>query len=215
MRALSIVRWVIVGLLIAAAVVPAAAAAVRGWTFVAVQDEAMAPTYGDGELLVLRPPTGGEYFAVGEVVTADSGEGQMIGRVAGVGDDGTFDLQLLTSDSGEVVAVAPVYIDAVVEYHISSEFSLLVQWPTRIALIVIALALALLPPRPRSGRARSRRGNPLPRPATAAYEGASATNEFVQREREAEMLDREQDFSPYADSGSATRRAHRAPSRDE
>lgn len=156
MRTISIVRWIIVGVLTLALAIPALAVSVGGRLIVEVDGESMTPTYQVGDVILVREPSASD-LVVGNVVTAIDGNGDYYThRILTVNDDGSVSLKGDGNSAADPGTVSLEQLRGVVEMHLGQPWAMLViqlqQWPLRICLLAVILGFALLPLRSRRGR---------------------------------------------------------------
>ncbi|MFD1714721.1 signal peptidase I [Amnibacterium flavum] len=182
MRTISIVRWIIVGVLTLALAIPALAVSVGGRLIVEVDGESMTPTYQVGDIILVREPTEAD-LVVGNVVTAIDGNGDYYThRILTVNDDGSVSLKGDGNAAADPGSVTLDQLRGVVELHLGQPWAMLViqlqQWPLRICLLAIILGFALLPLRSRRGGAAAPDAvpaAPAPAPVVEAAPAAIAS----------------------------------------
>lgn len=148
-RALSLTRWVVVGLVLAALVVPAAFTFVTGLRIVAVDGESMTPTYQMGDVVLIGAPAPDDLHT-DQVVTVQSPDGSLYThRVIKVDDDGMLQLKGDGNSVADPVPVNPDTVVGVVRGHLAQPAAGILQFvltlPARISLALVAVALVFLP----------------------------------------------------------------------
>ncbi|WP_394685216.1 signal peptidase I [uncultured Microbacterium sp.] len=147
-RVLSSIRWVLVGLLLAAMLAPAVYSALTQTQFVSIEGASMAPTYEIGDLVVMAPPTPAD-FTPGHVVTVRSSDGSLYThRIVSI-DDAQATLKGDGNTSPDPHSVPFSDVVGAVVGHISQPWAtpmaLLLQWPVRIFVALFIIGLVVLP----------------------------------------------------------------------
>ena len=145
---LSSIRWVVVGLLLAAMLTPAVYSALTHTQFISIEGASMAPTYEIGDLVVMAPPTPAD-FAPGHVVTVRSSDGSLYThRIVSV-DDGQATLKGDGNTSPDPRSIPFNDVVGAVVGHIgqpwATPMTLLLQWPVRIFVALFVIGLVILP----------------------------------------------------------------------
>ncbi|MFD1714734.1 signal peptidase I [Amnibacterium flavum] len=188
MRVLNLLRWVLLSVLIAVLALPAIIVTASNLTVVEVDGLSMAPTYGIGDVVTIRPPQSGDFVA-GTVVTVKDGDSERYThRIVSVEDDGRLILRGDANDFNDTDPVDPGKVVGVVAHHFTGIWATLIMqlqsWPLRLCVLAMILGLIFIPmagqaPAPSSRRAeeempeRPRRE----RPAKAAKVDAPVASE--------------------------------------
>lgn len=148
-RKLNLLRWVAIGVLSAALVLPAAYLLIGGRTVVAIDGGSMMPTFYRGSVVV-DAPVAEDDLAIGMMVTVlDTNGSYFTHRIISIDEQGGLHLKgdanefaddtVRTADQvvGRVETVLPATIGGILVQ--------LQEWPMRLSLFVTALGLALLP----------------------------------------------------------------------
>lgn len=149
MRAVNVIRWIVVSALILLLAVPAAAVYLGHRTIVEVEGESMKPTYEVGDVVVIRPVQPAD-LVVGAVVTAISPQNTLYThRIESIDANGAMQLKGDGNVSNDPGTVTASKIRGVVAHHFTQPYAgLLVQlqqWPLRICMLVVIIGLALMP----------------------------------------------------------------------
>ncbi|MFD1714729.1 signal peptidase I [Amnibacterium flavum] len=149
MRKLNLIRWIAIGILAAALVVPAGYLLIGGRTVVAIDGGSMMPTFYRGSV-VIDGPVADEDLAVGMMVTVkDPGGTYFTHRIVSIDAEGGLHLKGDANEFADDTVRTPDQVVGQVETVLPAVLGgILIQlqeWPMRLSLLVTALGLALLP----------------------------------------------------------------------
>ena len=143
MRVLNLLRWALLTVLIAVLALPAILVSAGELTVVEVDGLSMAPTYGIGDVVTIRPPEPADLRA-GSVVTVKKGDSERYThRIVSVQDNGELVLRGDANDFDDAEPVDPKWVVGVVDAHFTGVWATLIMqlqsWPLRVCVLAMIL----------------------------------------------------------------------------